>query len=197
MENILAVFTTCLMLCFAFYYSFNVFKKKSKPALSTWIIMSTGTSLSFITYFLYSKLNLLGGILNFADAISTVMIVIAVILWSKSKVIFLSFEKYYLLFASLIVVFWILSKNAFISNLLIQAIIFTAYIPTIHKIIKNKKSSESLSSWLIAFFASFIALYPTIKSGNILSLIYIVRSITMQSIIIGLTYFYNVKLSHE
>jgi len=181
------------MLGFGFWYAFQVFKKKTKPALSTWLIMFIGTSLSLITYLLASGWKFRGGILNIVDVLVTVIIITAILLWSKVKVRFRPFEKWYLLTAGLITIFWLLTKNPFGANLLIQVLILIGYFPTIQKLISEKQNTESFSAWLIAYSAGVLALYPAINSGSILPVIYVGRTLVMQSIIIFLMYYYEQK----
>ena len=191
MESLFASLVTLLMLGFGFWYAFQVFKGNTKPALSTWLIMFTGTSLSLITYLLASGWEFHGGILNLVDVLVTVIIISAILLWSKAEVKFRPFEKWYLVIAGLITLFWLLSRNPFVANLLIQALILIGYFPTIQKLLAEKQNTESFSAWLIAFSAGLLALYPAINSGSILPIIYVGRTLVMQSAIIGLMLYYE------
>lgn len=176
---------------FGIWYAYKIFKGSTKPALSTWIIMFTGTGLSLITYLLASNWEFRPGILNILDVSVTVIIIIATLLWSKAKVKFRTFEKWYLVIAGLITLFWILTKNPFGANLLIQALILIGYFPTIQKLVTEKQNTESFSAWLIAYSAGILAIFPAMKSSSILPIIYVGRTLVMQAIIISLMIYYE------
>ncbi|MFH1235138.1 MAG: hypothetical protein V1493_06010 [Candidatus Diapherotrites archaeon] len=191
MEDLIAFLIALIMLGFGALYSYKVFKGQTKPALSTWLIMFVGTALSLLTYLSASNWNFVGGILNLLDVTVTIIIIAATLLWSKSKIKFRAFEKGYLVIAGLIALFWLLTKNPFEANLLVQVLILVGYFPTIQKLVTEKQNTESFSAWLIAYSAGLLALFPAIVSGGILPLVYVGRTIVMQSAIIGLMIYYG------
>jgi hypothetical protein len=191
MKDLLVYLITLIMMGFGTWYAYKIFRGKTKPALSTWLIMLTGTGLSLITYLLASNWNFSGGILNLLDVLVTVIIISAILFWSKVKVKFRPFEKWYLVIASLITVFWLLTKNSFDANLLVQILILIGYFPTIQKLVTEKRNTESFSAWLIAYSAGILSVFPAIESGSILPIIYVGRTLVMQAIIIGLTIYYE------
>ena len=175
----------------ATWYIYKIFTGKVRPALSTWIILFTGTSLSLITYLLASDWNFTGNFVNVMDPLIDMAIILTIVFWSKTKIKFDSFEKWYLATGGLITLFWILSNNPFVSNLLIQALIFVAYFPTIQKLIIEKTKTESYFLWSIMIFTGVVAIFPVVVSGNLLSIIYTGRTILMPSIIIFLMLIIN------
>ncbi len=191
MKNLAATLVTLIMVSFALCYAYQVFRGRVRPALSTWLIMLAGTSLSLITYLFASGGDIKSGILNLADVLAVIIIVASTLLWSKTKVKFRSFEKWYLAGAAGITLFWVYSKEPFISNLLVQLLIWIGYFPTIQKLIIEKVNTESFPAWGIALSAGIIAIYPAVLTGNILSLIYVLRTIIMISIIFSLMYYYE------
>jgi len=191
MQNFTQVTTLLVVLSSGIWYSYQTYLGRVKPVLSTWLIILTGASLSLITYLLASDWNIRSGILNIADVANLAIIVTSILLWSKAKTKLCSFEKWYFLGMGFIVMFWLLSSNAFISNLLLQGLIWIGYFPTIHKLAVEKTNTESYLSWGGALLAGLIAL--PIAIGNILALIYVVRTIVMISIVLFLMYFYENK----
>jgi len=175
---------TIIILSFASWYSWQTYKKLIKPALSTWLIMLTGSILSLFTYFSESNWDISSGILNMADTFGITLIIISIVTWSDTKFRLRSFEKRYLGAAFGILLFWIVSGNPFVSNILLQLLMVIGYFPTIQKLIFEKKNSESFSSWIIAMSASLFALIPAISGKQILSIIYVGRSIVMMGIIL-------------
>jgi hypothetical protein len=142
---------------------------------------------------LSSGWDFLGGILNLVDVLANVIIVTTIILFSGIKVKFRSFEKWYLIVALLIILFWLLTDNPFKANLLIQTLILVGYFPTIQKLVVEKKNTEPLWAWVIVYSAGLLALYPAINSGSILPMIYVGRTLIMQAVIIGLGLFYGYR----
>lgn len=166
-------------------YSYQVCKKEISPALSTWIIFFVGTFLSFLTYMSSGDTDLQSGILNTADTTGDFIIMLSVIAWGKvSKVRFEPFEKYYLYAAGGLVIFWIVSGNPFTSNLLIQVLVSVGYIPTIQKMITEKKNTESFSSWGLYLVVVLVAICPVIAERDTLAIVYAGRSILTISIIL-------------
>lgn len=175
-----------ILLVFAAWYSYKIYRGFVKPAFSTWLIMLLSVTLSIITYLISSHFNYLGAALNFGDVLTGVIILTTILLTRKFSLRFHPFEKWYILASGVIVFFWMVSRSAFISNLLIQLLIVISYLPTIQKLIHEKKNSESLSAWGINLFASFASLVPSFASANILSVLYVFRSILMTSIVMSL-----------
>jgi len=184
-----------IMLVFSISYGYQITKGKVKPAISTWLIMFVGIFLSYITYLIASGWNFVAGILNFADLLAVIIILFSILIFSKTKLGFKPFEKVYLFIAGAITLFWLLTKKAFVSNLLTQALIWVGYFPTIQKLLEEKKNTESYFSWSLALLAGILSLFPTIKTGNILSSIYVFRTIVMVTIILILMRFYDRKIN--
>jgi hypothetical protein len=191
MKEILALLPGLTMVVFAIWYALQILKGKIIPALSTWIIMALGVILSITTYLISSHFNYLGAALNFGDVLTNIIIISTIVFTRKISLKFRPFEKWYLLVSGLIAIFWLLSHNAFVSNLLVQVILVVSYIPTIHKLVSEKKNTESITAWKICLFASLFALYSSFASSSILSVIYVFRSILMIGIVLGLAIYFN------
>jgi hypothetical protein len=156
--------------------------------------MLVGASLSLFTYLSASNWNLKSNILNMADVVNLLIITMATLAVSRNKLMIRPFEKWYFLGMVIISLFWIFSKDPFISNLLIQGLIWVGYFPTIHKLITEKSNTESFLTWGGVLLAGLLALIPA--SDNLLSLIYAGRTVIMVSIILSLMLQYkatNVK----
>ncbi len=188
MENLTSILIAVVMSVFVFWYIYEIFTSKVRPSLSTWIIYFIGTSLSLITYLSASNWDFASNFVNVMDPLVSASIIIAVILFSKAKVKFNSFEKWYLTGGALIIIFWGFSSSSFVSNLLTQLLIFVSYFPTIQKIITEKTKTESRFAWSMMLLAGVIAIFPAVASENLLSIIYAERTILMPSIIIFLLF---------
>lgn len=185
MKDLTAVLVVALMAVFAVRYIQQIHQGVIKPALSTWLMFLGGTGLSLATYLTDSKGDIVSGVLNFSDVLIVFALILATLRWSRSKVKFRPFEKWYLLGAGGIAVFWFFSGDAFTSNLIVQLLILVGYLPTIHKLVAEKENTESYTSWGIALAAVSVACYPAMVGGNTLSTIYAVRSVVMVLVVIG------------
>lgn len=173
-------------------YVYQIKKNEIKPALSTWIIFFLGTALSFTTYVIAEEYDFHSGILNTVDLIAVIIISIIIIIHRKKKVKFQSFEKWYLLGVVLIICYGFISKDAWRGNTLAQILIGIGYIPTVHKLVKKKRNTESLTAWGLSLLNSLIALYPAIVNGNTLAILYATRTIVSVSILVGIMIYYEI-----
>jgi hypothetical protein len=89
---------------------------------------------------------------------------------------FQTFEKYYLTGAGVIVLFWIVSRNAFITNLLMQFLITIGCSSTIQSLLYANENHESFIFWGLVLVAASLSLYPAAVDGNLLAVIYSIRS---------------------
>jgi hypothetical protein len=158
------------------------------PTKSSWIIFSLVTGLNVSTL-LITKFDLVGGAYSITDFIVCSATLFITFLYSKKeKAHFQSFEKYYLIGALACVLFWIISRNSFTTNLLVQALTVVGYIPMIHNILLAKKSSESKLAWTIWTVGALLSIYPAVAKENTLAIVYALRATVMCLTILCLTY---------
>jgi hypothetical protein len=195
LTTLTALLTFILILSAAVINARKIAQKKVDPTLSTWAIFLIASILSFATYLTAGHPDIVAGVLNGSDVFSTVIITLSIIFFSRRKWELRSFEKFY--FGGLLVcaAFWFITSDSFLSNLFIQLMITLGYIPTIHSIFKSKTNTESFLVWGLALSASVMSLYPSIQAflgmGNILALVYSVRSIILLSIVLSLMWIYR------
>lgn len=195
MKDLAALAVTAIMVGFALWNAFKIRSGVVKPALSTWLIILTGASLSLITYAIASEWDIKSGVLNAVDVVAVIIVIVATIKWSPAKTLFRPFEKWYLAGAAAIVIYWAYSSDPFVSNLLVQALIWIGYFPTIQKLWVEKQNTESFSAWGLVLIASTIALYPAIESGKILAIIYTCRTVAMVFLVLVLMAYSRAKTS--
>ena len=184
MKEYVAILVFVIMIATGCRYAYQIIKCQISPTLSTWIMFSVATCLNVLSYLVATEMDILSGVLGITDAIACLMIVIAMVAFGKSGLKFKPFERYYLLGSSFIVLFWVLSNNAFHTNLLVQCLIFLGYFPTFQSLITSKETTESFSAWGLNLSAGIISLYPAIKGGNLLSTVYSIRTIVMVSLVL-------------
>lgn len=170
----------------------KIAKHKVEATLSTWLIFLAGTSTSFLSYLISSHKAFLPGVLNGADVIGDLIVIFSIVFFGVTRWKIKPFEKYYLIGLVIIGLFWFFSSDAFYANLLIQILLTLAYA---HTIIKLKRNTESFLVWGLILFASVASLYPTYNacqsSGNILALIYSVRSVILISFLIVIMFIFK------
>ncbi len=180
-----------LMLTFVTRYTYQIWKREISPRLSTWVIFLAGTGLSFVTYLIAEKHDIRSGILNTMDFVATAIVFLAIITWRKQKTYFKSFEKWYLGGVCAVVVYGILSGDAWGSNLFTQVLISAGYVPTIQNMVVEKRNDESFTGWGGSLAAGLIGLYPAIVGGNSLSILYALRAVVSVSITILIMTYYE------
>lgn len=183
-----------IMLVFDLTYSYQIWKRKIDPTLSTWIIFLAGTGLSLITYGFAERHDYKSGVLNTFDVVSVMIILSAILKWGKQELRFRAHEKWYLVGVGCIVGYGIMTGDVWSSNLYTQALICCGYIPLIQTLVTEKRNTESFFGWICGLSAGIVGLYPAIVSGNTLAVIYAVRTIGAVSIILCMmTYYQYVK----
>lgn len=188
-----SVFAAILVLLGDFSYIRGIIKGSIIPTKSTWIIFSIVTALN-VSSFLTVKFDVVSGLYSISDFFLCVLILITALVCSrKEKIVFKTFEKYYLAGAFICLMFWLAFSNPFITNLLAQSLIAIGYIPTMHNLIVTKEPHESKFVWMIWVMGSVLAMYPAVANQNLLAVIYSARAIVMCSAMLILILIYQKK----
>ena len=140
------------------------------------------------SYLVATHVDIISGVLGLTDALVCWFILIAVAMSVGFKIRLKAFEKYYLLGALLIVMFWMVSSNAFVTNILLQLLITTGCSSTIQSLLYADDNQESFVFWGLVLLAAALSLYPATVDGNLLALIYSVRSIVILCVILALMF---------
>jgi hypothetical protein len=85
-----------------------------------------------------------------------------------------------------IVVFWITSRSAFVTNVLMQLLITAGCAATIQRLLGASENHESFLFWGLVLVAATLSLYPAAVEGNLLALMYSIRSIVIVCVILSL-----------
>ncbi|MBI2048186.1 MAG: hypothetical protein HYT27_03525 [Parcubacteria group bacterium] len=183
------------MLMFTCVYGRLIYKKKIEPALSSWLIWMLATGLSLITYTIAENDDLKTGIFNTADFMSIVVIVSIILEWGNRSMFkkTFSWQKYYLVGASLIIIYGLTTGDAWKSNILTQALIALGYCPTIHNMFVQKRNTESFAAWGLLLAAALLAFVPALIDGNTLAALYVFRAAVMIGIILAVMGYYEKK----
>lgn len=172
---------------FGSYYIFQILKKKTVPTVSTWIIFLFGCVPSFFTYFVAENHDIKSGILNTMDVVYVIIVLLAISFSCKrekrdeqeekrQKDKVKSFEKWYLSGAGAVITYGLITGNVWNSNVLTQILMSIAYFPMFHKLVAEKKNTESFFTWIPATLNSLVSFFPAICEGNSLAIIYTSRA---------------------
>lgn len=139
-----------------------------------WIFFTIAVGISLTTYLKSDHFSLLDNILNTTDLALTVIVSAAIYLFGDHTSRFSRFDKGCLIAVVVIVLFWFITKNHFITHALTQGILVIAYFPVLSRLWKTKQNSESFLIWTGMLLAPLLSL---LSSKGILATIYSVRAI--------------------
>jgi len=155
-------------------YCVLIYKKEIKPALAMWVFFTLAVTMSLITYLGEGNFSIWDNILNTTDIILVTTVSIFIFIYGDKSSKFNTFDIGCLIAVLTIVVFWIISKNHLITNLLIQLILVISYFPVIRRLFKLKENTEPFSVWIAMMLAPMLAL---LSSKGLLATVYSVRAI--------------------
>jgi len=142
------------LLAYGLYFK-QTLKGQSTPNPSTWAIWLLVGLINAITYFSITNNNLWQSFIVIAVTFSVSIIFMYSLLKGKfSKISYVEITIFILAIA--IGIFWQITLNDRISNLLLQGIYVISYIPTIYGIIKGT-GKEYHVAWIVAFTAYLFA----------------------------------------
>lgn len=156
------------------WYSWLTYKQKIKPALAMWIFFTIAVAISLLTYIESGQFGFWDNILNTTDLALTATITLSIVLFGDPSTRFSTFDKGCLIAVLLILLFWFITKNHFMTHALTQAILVIAYFPVVRRLWKTRENSESFLVWTGMLLAPLLAL---LSSKGILATIYSVRAI--------------------
>jgi len=186
MKGYMAIAVAVVLIAASLPYMYQISRRQVLPTLSTWIILVVATSLNVASYLVATRVDVISGVLGLTDAFVCWFILIVTVISAGLKMQFQTFEKYYLIGAGVIVLFWIVSRNAFITNLLMQLLITIGCSSTIQSLLYANENHESFIFWGLVLVAASLSLYPAAVDGNLLAVIYSIRSIVILCVILSL-----------
>lgn len=145
-----------------------------------WIFFTIAVAISLTTYMESDNFSLFDNILNTTDLALTAIVSIAIYLFGDHSTRFSRFDKACLIAVLVIVVFWFITKNHFLTHALTQGILVIAYFPVLSRLWKTKKNGESFLIWTGMLLAPLLSL---LSSKGTLATIYSVRAIVCISVL--------------
>jgi hypothetical protein len=155
-------------------YILLLVRKEIKPALAMWLFFSIAIIMSLVTYRSESGYGLLDNIMNTVDLIYVVTVCIAIFLFGDKSSKFTRFDRGCLIAVLIILLFWVFTRNHWVTNIMMQLILVIAYFPVVKRLIDSRENTEPFSVWIGMLLAPSIAL---ISSKGTLATIYSVRAI--------------------
>lgn len=168
------VSVSVLNLAITVWYCWLTYKQKIKPALAMWIFFTIAVAISLTTYLESDHFSLMDNILNTTDLLLAVSVTIAIFLFGDHTTRFSKFDKGCLMAVLAILLFWIVTKNHFLTHTLTQGILIIAYFPVVSRLWKTRQNSESFVVWIGMLLAPALSL---LSSKGTLATIYSVRAI--------------------
>ena len=177
-ENLLPLISivsvSILNLAITGWYCWLTYKQKIKPALAMWIFFTIAVGISLTTYLKSDNFSLLDNILNTTDLALTFIVSVAIYFFGDHTSRFSRFDKGCLVAVLIIVLFWFVTKNHFVTHALTQGILVIAYFPVVSRLWKTRENSESFLIWMGMLLAPAFSL---LSSKGTLATIYSVRAI--------------------
>jgi len=173
-RNISIASVSLLNLAITIWYCWLTYKQKIKPALAMWIFFTIAVAISLTTYLESDHFSLLDNILNTTDLALTAIVSTAIYIYGDHTTRFSRFDKGCLIAVLVILVFWFITKNHFVTHTLTQGILVIAYFPVISRLWKTRENSESFLIWTGMLLAPLLSL---LSSKGTLATIYSVRAI--------------------
>jgi hypothetical protein len=172
-----------LNLFIAVIYCVMMIKKKSKPALAMWFFFSIAVTISLITYLKNGNYNLFDNVLNSLDFILTIFVTFAILVLGDRSTWFNKFDLGCLAAVIVIVAFWILFQNHWLTNILVQLILVIAYFPVVRRMLKANENTEPFSVWIALMLAPVFSL---LTSKGELAAVYAIRAIACTGLLLAL-----------
>lgn len=181
--KILAVNAVIFIALVGDFFCIRDMSQGRSPTLSTWLMFLVATSLSASSY-LATKKDFISGVLILGDTINCIVVVSAILYFSGFKLKFRPFEKCCLAVGVFIGIFWYLSGDALLTNLMVQVLISVGYAPTFYNLIVLRKNTESFSLWIMGLTTSLVSF--VFVRGNFLATVYSSRSACLTAVILFL-----------
>ena len=193
MKSSIAIAVVVILITASLPYVYQISRRQVLPTLSTWIILVVATSLNAASYLVATGADIVSGTFGLADAFVCWFILIVSVIAAGLKMQLRTYEMYYLTAAGVIVLFWMISRSAFTTNLLMQILITIGCSSTIQSLLYADENHESFLFWGLVLVAAILSLYPAAVDGNLLALIYSIRSISVLCVILSLMFRLSLK----
>ncbi len=157
-----------------------------RPVFTTWLLFFVASSLSFWTYWSSKKHSVRGNIANFMDMFVCAVITLGILSVEGSHLIGNAFDGYCLVASGIVLVFWRMTRRHEFSNMMLQIVMATAYMPTFVKLWQATRNTESLPVWVLSWFGAVFAFISASAERDKLGKIYAGRGLILVSVVVWL-----------
>lgn len=177
-------------------------KNDRLPSVYGWSILLLSSTLALASFFTnsgeISMCSIVAGIMFIGNVLGLIIIVGYLILKKKKNLSINLIDKFSFLASTLIVSFWILSSDAYHTNIALQALMVTGYIVLVNNLYKQKKCTESFLFWGLALLASTLSFIPSYTENSSLAIINSWRATISVSIVLSfMTYYWRKNKIHS
>jgi len=183
MELFVIITVSLINLFIAGTYIWNLYYKRSKPALAMWLFFSLAVTMSLVTYLKEADFGFWDNVLNTTDLVLVVVVTIAIFFMGDKSTRFNRFDLWCLYAVLAIIAFWFVSQNHLVTNLSIQLVLVIAYFPVVRRMLTSKENTEPFAVWIALMIAPMISL---LTSKGLLASVYAVRAIICTGLLLGL-----------
>ncbi len=183
MQLFVIITVSLINLFIAATYFWQLYRKRSKPALAMWIFFSLAVSMSLITYLKEGNFGFWDNVLNTTDLFLVIFVTIAIWFMGDKSTRFNRFDRWCLVAVLAIIAFWVISQNHLLTNLGIQLILIIAYFPVVRRMLTMKENTEPFAVWIALMLAPMVSL---ITSKGMLAAIYAIRAIACTGLLLAL-----------
>jgi hypothetical protein len=148
-----------------------------------WVFFTIAVAMSLFTYFKEGNYSFTDNILNSTDLILVTAVSVAILIWGDRSTRFNRFDIGCLVAVLMIVLFWVLTQNHWVTNMLIQLILVIAYFPVVRRMLKASRNTEPFSVWILLMIAP---LFSLISSKGFLASVYAIRAVACTGLLLAL-----------
>ena len=186
-----------IMMFGSLWYCYQIWRDEVSPPPATFIILSFTFPLAFYMYAQSPHWGFTANI-GLTTAVVTVWIVTFILLakliiQKKLHIEINPFQRLTIIASFLVIGFWFITKDQFVSYVLLQVSALIGYIPVIKKLWSAEKNNDSFVFWSSLFLSTLVASYAAYERNDIQSWIYIIRALSSTSIVIILMIRINIK----
>ncbi|MFH0890897.1 MAG: hypothetical protein V1856_02605 [Candidatus Liptonbacteria bacterium] len=182
----LALTSTLLVVVATVWRIVQIRRRETRPALATWVMFEIAIAISFASYLTTPQGDIISNITNTVDVFTVLAILVAIALTADGEGRKVEPTDTLCLSAlGAIGAFWLMRRDAFTTNLATQIIMTIAYLPTLTKMWRVGRNTESFEAWILILLSGIAGLAIAVMDRNVLSVIYTARATILTAILLG------------
>jgi hypothetical protein len=181
MRELSILSVSALNLAILVSYCWLLYKKRIKPALAMWVFFTIAVAMCLVTYLSSSRFSIWDNILNATDLVLCATVAVAIAIWGDHTSRFTRFDRGCLVAVLCIVLFWGITQNHVVTNVLVQAILVIAYFPVVRRLYEAKENTESFVIWIGMLLAPLLSL---LSARGELAYVYTLRAVVCVGVLL-------------